>query len=42
MVDFLDFRVWPVFNVADSFITVGGCLLALSLVGQMLRKQEEK
>lgn len=23
VVDFLDFRVWPVFNVADSFITVG-------------------
>lgn len=31
VVDFLDFRVWPVFNVADSFITVGGVLLALSL-----------
>jgi len=25
--DFLDFQVWPVFNVADSFITVGICLL---------------
>ena len=23
VVDFLDFRVWPVFNVADSAITVG-------------------
>ncbi len=23
VVDFLDFRVWPVFNIADSFITVG-------------------
>ena len=31
VVDFLDFRVWPVFNVADSFITVGACLFALSL-----------
>lgn len=27
VVDFLDFRVWPVFNVADSCVTVGaGCL----------------
>lgn len=27
VVDFLDFRVWPVFNVADSCISVGaGCL----------------
>ena len=29
VVDFLDFRVWPVFNVADSCITVGAVLLAL-------------
>ncbi len=27
VVDFLDFRVWPVFNLADSCISVGaGCL----------------
>ncbi len=26
--DFLDFRVWPVFNLADSGIVVGGVLLA--------------
>ena len=32
VVDFLDFRVWPVFNVADSFITAGACLFALSLL----------
>ena len=23
VIDFLDFRVWPVFNIADSFITIG-------------------
>ena len=23
VIDFLDFHVWPVFNVADSFITIG-------------------
>jgi len=28
VVDFFDFRVWPVFNVADSGITVGTILLA--------------
>ena len=22
VIDFLDFRVWPVFNIADSFITI--------------------
>ncbi len=27
VVDFLDFRVWPVFNVADSCVSIGaGCL----------------
>ena len=28
VVDFLDFRVWPVFNVADSSITIGAALIA--------------
>ncbi|HAH06065.1 MAG TPA: signal peptidase II [Elusimicrobia bacterium] len=28
VVDFLDFLVWPVFNVADSCITVGAVLMA--------------
>ena len=26
VIDFLDFRVWPVFNVADSFVTIGAVL----------------
>jgi signal peptidase II len=30
VVDFFDLRWWPVFNVADSCITVGVCLLVLS------------
>lgn len=29
VIDFLDFLVWPVFNVADSCITVGAFLLFL-------------
>ena len=31
VIDFLDFRVWPVFNVADSCITVGMLILIWSL-----------
>jgi signal peptidase II len=26
VIDFIDFRVWPVFNIADTAITVGVCL----------------
>lgn len=29
VVDFIDFRVWPVFNLADSAIVVGGLLAIL-------------
>ena len=28
VIDFLDFRVWPVFNVADSAITIGAIVIA--------------
>ncbi|NPV91432.1 MAG: signal peptidase II [Firmicutes bacterium] len=31
VVDFIDLRYWPVFNLADSAIVVGACLLALGL-----------
>jgi len=34
VVDFIDFRVWPVFNLADSAIVVGGLLaVVLSMRG---------
>lgn len=28
VIDFIDFRIWPVFNVADSAITIGAVLIA--------------
>ena len=42
VVDFIDLQVWPVFNVADSFITVGGCMLALALLTPHRHLPEEK
>ena len=38
VVDFIDLQWWPVFNVADSAITVGGALL---LVGMFLQWRRE-
>lgn len=32
--DFIDFRVWPVFNLADSAVVVGAAVLAISLARQ--------
>ncbi|MGB2600489.1 MAG: signal peptidase II [Candidatus Omnitrophota bacterium] len=31
VVDFIDLRIWPVFNLADSFIAIGAVILAWSL-----------
>jgi signal peptidase II len=32
VVDFIDFQWWPIFNVADMAITIGGALLLLTSV----------
>jgi len=38
VVDFVDLRFWPVFNVADSAISIGAALLAYSLLVRKDRK----
>jgi len=43
VVDYFDFIIWPVFNIADSFITIGALLLGIMLLKEMfLDKREER
>lgn len=32
VIDFLDFRIWPVFNIADTAISIGIAILAFTLI----------
>jgi signal peptidase II len=41
VVDFVKVGIWPVFNLADSCVVVGGILLAL-LMGRAERDQEQR
>ncbi len=42
VVDFINFVVWPVFNIADSFITVGAIMLALCILKDEYKKFKSK
>jgi len=42
VIDFLDFRVWPVFNVADSAITIGAILLGFTILTEGKKNQNSK
>lgn len=41
VIDFLDFRIWPVFNVADTFICIGAGLLVYLLLFSRLDRRGE-
>ena len=32
VIDFIDLRIWPVFNVADSAITIGAVIIAIKCI----------
>jgi len=42
VVDFLDFRIWPVFNIADMAIVGGVGLILYSLLYLQDKKDEER
>lgn len=38
VIDYLDLRVWPVFNLADAAVVIGGALLLVAAVRQRPRQ----
>jgi len=42
VVDFIDLRVWPVFNVADSAITIGAVIIFFKCFPLTKKKDEKK
>lgn len=42
VVDYFNFIVWPVFNVADSFITIGALILAWCILKDECKKFKQK
>ena len=42
VVDMFDFRVFPIFNVADSFVTVGCILLCIYILFYSDREHKER
>lgn len=42
VIDFLDFRIWPVFNVADSAITVGAIMLGYCILSPKTKNLKPK
>jgi signal peptidase II len=38
VIDFIDLKFWPVFNLADVFITVGGIMIILEILKMKYKK----
>lgn len=35
VIDFIDLKIWPSFNLADAAITIGAAILILSIAAEM-------
>lgn len=42
VIDFIDFRIWPVFNIADSAITIGACIIFFKCFPLTKAKERKK
>ena len=40
--DFFDFRIWPIFNIADCFVVVGVTLLIICLVQEIYQENKRE
>ncbi len=38
--DFINFTFWPVFNIADSFIIIGFCLIIILILREYFKKEK--
>lgn len=38
--DFINFTYWPVFNIADSFIIIGFCLIIILILREYFKKEK--
>lgn len=41
VVDFIDFRIWPTFNIADSCLTIGAILLVVFILKKDQKYQKQ-
>lgn len=39
VIDFIDFGIWPVFNIADSCITIGAAILVFSMLAKSSKRK---
>jgi lipoprotein signal peptidase len=40
VIDFINFVFFPVFNVADSFIVIGFCLIIILILREYIKKDK--
>ncbi|GAJ09942.1 unnamed protein product [marine sediment metagenome] len=38
--DFINFTFWPVFNIADSFLIIGFCLIIILILREYFKKEK--